>query len=246
MSDLTRPSTSLVERAVLESRMIRLLTGIYTTFVNEVRQDAQDAFENDALVAAAPDHSFTYTRVMTRWRAAVAVLADTRPSTPTKVLRLMERADIPRQLYSEVRDVLLTARTMGWSNYWTKVQLGKKVVPLSPEGVSRELYRASIERIARTAATYEHGMSVKERAQKQDFTHLRWVARMDRFTRPTHLEANGQTVAMDEPFLVAGYYLDAPGDPSAPPAVSANCRCTLIAVRLTSSPESPDGATLEP
>lgn len=54
----------------------------------------------------------------------------------------------------------------------------------------------------------------------------RWIATFDRRTRETHADANGQTVALDQPFSVGGYDLDFPGDPNGPPQEVINCRCT--------------------
>lgn len=54
----------------------------------------------------------------------------------------------------------------------------------------------------------------------------RWIATFDRRTRETHADANGQTVALDQPFSVGGAELDYPGDPNGPPQEVINCRCT--------------------
>jgi SPP1 gp7 family putative phage head morphogenesis protein len=51
-----------------------------------------------------------------------------------------------------------------------------------------------------------------------------WIATRDDRTREAHADADGQTVGLDEPFVVDGEELDTPGDGSA--ANSANCRCT--------------------
>lgn len=47
-------------------------------------------------------------------------------------------------------------------------------------------------------------------------------------TRETHLEADGQTVWFDEPFIVGGEEMDAPHDPGASPEETINCRCQVI------------------
>lgn len=58
----------------------------------------------------------------------------------------------------------------------------------------------------------------------------RWQAAEDARTRPTHVEADGQTVALNEPFRVGGASLDFPGDPTGPPEEVINCRCTTITI----------------
>lgn len=51
----------------------------------------------------------------------------------------------------------------------------------------------------------------------------RWQAAEDDRTRPTHNDADGQTVALNEPFTVGRASLDFPGDPSGPPGEVINC-----------------------
>lgn len=56
-----------------------------------------------------------------------------------------------------------------------------------------------------------------------------WIATLDNRTRHDHAMADGQTVAEDKPFVVGGYKLMYPGDPSGPGHEIYNCRCTMIA-----------------
>lgn len=66
-----------------------------------------------------------------------------------------------------------------------------------------------------------------------------WLTRNDSSVRSAHRAAAGQLRLLDEPFRVAGTSMQAPGDPSAPPALTVNCRC-----RLAIAPE-PRTASLE-
>lgn len=52
-----------------------------------------------------------------------------------------------------------------------------------------------------------------------------WHARDDSATRPGHKRADGQTVFVNQPFIVNMEALMAPGDPSGSPANVINCRC---------------------
>lgn len=51
----------------------------------------------------------------------------------------------------------------------------------------------------------------------------RWQAAEDERTRQTHRDADGQTVALSEPFTVGRASLDFPGDPLGPPEEVINC-----------------------
>jgi hypothetical protein len=55
-----------------------------------------------------------------------------------------------------------------------------------------------------------------------------WLATGDSHTRFTHMEADGQTVGMDEPFIVGGAELQYPGDPDGPSQEVVGCRCTQV------------------
>lgn len=75
----------------------------------------------------------------------------------------------------------------------------------------------------------------------------RWQSAEDARTRPTHVAADGQTVALNEPFIVGGASLDFPGDPTGPPELVINCRCTtitIIDVAALNLPASSDTVTL--
>jgi len=54
-----------------------------------------------------------------------------------------------------------------------------------------------------------------------------WLATTsDERTRPSHAEADGQEVGLDEPFQVGDDELMYPGDPDGSPEEVANCRCS--------------------
>lgn len=55
-----------------------------------------------------------------------------------------------------------------------------------------------------------------------------WASIHDHKTRPDHREADGQTIEADLKFNIGGIGMDAPGDPTAPPGQSINCRCRAL------------------
>lgn len=108
---------------------------------------------------------------------------------------------------------------------------------MTAEAISKELARrnrhASI-RNARTMATgcqnagrvdsYKRaeGMGIK---LKQE-----WLATLDGRTRHEHRLLDGQRVEVGKPFVVDGYEIEYPGDPTAEAHLVYNCRCTLVPV----------------
>lgn len=52
-----------------------------------------------------------------------------------------------------------------------------------------------------------------------------WTAIEDAVTRPDHSDADGQTVPVDQPFIVGGYECQYPGDDDLPDEEVINCRC---------------------
>lgn len=54
-----------------------------------------------------------------------------------------------------------------------------------------------------------------------------WIATEDHRTRPSHEKIDGQEVDIDGKFIVGGYAMSYPHDPSGPPQETISCRCTL-------------------
>lgn len=55
-----------------------------------------------------------------------------------------------------------------------------------------------------------------------------WVATLDDRTREAHADADGQTVRLDERFVVGDEEMDGPGDQDADAGNVINCRCSIV------------------
>lgn len=90
--------------------------------------------------------------------------------------------------------------------------------------------RKSAVRAARTAITgAQNGgrqYAYEEAAKLGIEVRKRWIATKDGHTREAHGLADGQVVDYDKPFVVGGFKMMFPGDPSAPGHLVWNCRCT--------------------
>lgn len=99
-------------------------------------------------------------------------------------------------------------------------------------GVSDTNMKAAI-RNARTMTTGAENAGRRAghaRAEKMGI-HLEdvWIATLDGRTRHEHRLLDQQSVKVGKPFRIYGYKLRYPGDPTAPPWLVYNCRCTIIA-----------------
>lgn len=70
-----------------------------------------------------------------------------------------------------------------------------------------------------------------------------WLATPGSRTRTSHKRADGQTVLMDESFIVGGESMDRPLDPSADAKEVVNCRCVMQMFFVGDT--RPDGTTIE-
>lgn len=85
---------------------------------------------------------------------------------------------------------------------------------------------------ARTACTSAENRGRQdsyERAEEDGVVLVKmWLATKDERTRDTHIEADGQVVDIDKPFIVGNSKMMYPGDPAGEPCEVYNCRCTTI------------------
>lgn len=92
--------------------------------------------------------------------------------------------------------------------------------------------RESAMRTARTAVTSAQNAGRQDADQELEemgaIIEKTWQATDDDRTRESHADADGQTVPVDEPFIVGGEEMMYPADPSGSPENTYNCRCTMI------------------
>lgn len=88
------------------------------------------------------------------------------------------------------------------------------------------------KRLAPTLATAAYNTHVLQLLVEHDYSKKAWVCRHDPKVRPTHLEADGQTVALSRPFIVGGHLIQFPAESTtAPIDIWINCRCVVIGRR---------------
>lgn len=152
--------------------------------------------------------------------------------------------------------MLATNRVVGMGpRMWTDVN--RKIARGVHQGVNTETIKATIEdltgysefradTIARTetVGAYNGGEWDGARALGPYGPRFKsWLAASDRRTRPSHVEADGQTKPFEEPFDVGGVRMMRPHDMGAPAAEVVNCRCVLQLYYVGDT--LPDGTVVE-
>lgn len=240
---LYSPGQATAERAGLEAALTSALLRELRMFLVGVRRDAARAVESPLLLAAAVE-PFALASVLGRWaQFSAAVLAQVSRKLPyaddaltrSEYLRGVERrlrdSSLPLSTYEAARAVLVQHAGDPTS---TRYAVNRALAKALEAGRGSEWHNQA-ERIARTEATALHAHNQQAAMNEAGVEFKRWVAVRDGKTRPAHARANGQTVPVDSAFVVGGWSMQGPGDPSAPAEQTANCRCVQVAVSQPSA-----------
>lgn len=239
--DLESPGAAFARQARMESRVTALLTRALRGFLDDVRRAIDE--QGFGLTAA---------QVAQRWQARVDdALASPQISDEARAYigEVVGESVLPGNAY----DAAIALLTLAHEESWTAADLRAEsrdvfAVVDSLEAAGRRVPRnganwdaldaaaggdwmAKMKRDARTAVTGLDGLITSSELARQGYTRRRWVTMHDDKVRDTHRHAEGQTVGIDEPFVVGGYPLRYPGDRQAPPEISINCRCVQVGVR---------------
>lgn len=166
-------------------------------------------------------------------------LADEEPDALLRVQQYLagtknRLVSVPDSVYGSVRGATMKATTEGWSID----ELEQRIDGILAEaGAERWTNRARV--IARTealgaynAGTFAGFLSYSK--QIEGPWEKVWLATHDHRTRRTHARetgADGQRVALLEPFKVGEGLLMYPGDPTGPPEEVIQCRCSILLAR---------------
>lgn len=115
--------------------------------------------------------------------------------------------------------------------------LGKERIDRMVEGYRARYLQYRAETIARTESLRVVNLARAEALQQvledtglpTESVRRTWRATQDKRTRDTHSAMDGQVKGLNEPFeSPSGALLEFPGDPTAPPSESVNCRCVVL------------------
>lgn len=98
------------------------------------------------------------------------------------------------------------------------------------------------QNIARTESMRSLNAGTHELFKEYGVQEQEWITTIDGRERDSHREVNKEVRKIGDPFLVGGWPMMYPGDPSAPPSEVCNCRCSLLPVVKTGEEVRPEPA----
>jgi len=120
-----------------------------------------------------------------------------------------------------INQAIADAATQGLDERATAALLRSR---MTEQSVSLATLRSRV--IARTEAHNASTAATQAAAEASEIPMKRqWVAAQGERTREDHSAADGQTVGMNQPFIVGGEELMYPGDPNGSAENVINCRC---------------------
>ena len=194
-----------------QGKIERLLNGLWFDSIDsfsgkiaELAKSSKD-YEKKAIFDGLDDS--TSSSIMADWVASIGLQKITMITSTTK---------------NDIENIIAEGIAEGLS----EKDIAKKINVVAPtKSASRSQTIARTE--AHGAANYAANETAK--AIGIDF-NKEWVSAQTERTRETHIDADGQVVAMHEPFSVGGYSMMMPSDSSmgAPAGEIINCMCAVV------------------
>lgn len=137
---------------------------------------------------------------------------------------------VPDQITKQIRDAVQDDATTNGPNPTSAANIVKNLLnPDAPTWASRA---QTIARTETLSANNQGGLASwtavhQSLAPMGGQVYKTWLATEDSRTRPDHIDIDGTEVGVDDSFSVGEDTMNGPGDESADPGNTINCRCTL-------------------
>jgi len=192
--------------------LVRQLEGLVQQIATQHAQRLARALKNGNVTALHPNEMTSLGNIVGNRFNQDALVQDVvsqfepiiRNAAANQSVRLQKLVTDMDKNGSSVEDIQNAIRKQAYSRSGWHKQLAIAATTASIEGAKQGVAYAAGKNVTRT-----------------------WVAHHDSHTRPTHIKADGQTVAGDKSFTVGGFLLRYPSDPLGPPQETCNCRCTI-------------------
>jgi hypothetical protein len=217
-------STEDIERALREADQTAMDT-IVTLWAVYVAEELSPALELNMLNASVS----TIAHLAEALGNPLTLLADQAIDTELYLQQARNRlVGIGDALWFNARAALVEGTELGESIPKLAARI-RDAVGVT-EGRARMIARTEVHGARNTVAMgtmqrFESAYGIPSGVMRKE-----WQATEDPRTRPTHHEADKQTVPFTEPFTVGGFPLQFPGDPTGPASEVINCRCATFAV----------------
>lgn len=139
---------------------------------------------------------------------------------------------VPDEIYADLDKIVRHGRDAKLGDKKTQELLAAEITP-GHAAYDKRLDVIS-DRVSRTLAISafnggdQDGHVAAAQAAGHKMPTKRWLSSHDTKVRPTHAEADGQVVDLDQDFTVGGFAAQFPGDWRLPPQEAVNCRCTAL------------------
>lgn len=239
----TSPGEALAQQAAMERRLERALTRATRDMLVEVKGQALS-------------HNLTAGSSAGAWERAVSTaLIEVGMRPGSEAFQWLGSAllelDLGSEAYSSAQAVLLKAASTfpapdagqleeamdAALDLETPSLVAAGAAPPAPQRLLARMKRlgdrwsSKVKRSVRTGFTGFSGYVAMHAMRAAGRDEKMWVCRHDEATRSSHLEADGQVVAVERPFMVGGVPLMYPGDRGGPAEETFNCRCVIVSPR---------------
>lgn len=199
----------------------------------ELDADTRAFLINELMSDTFPDEVFSTARDTSAEAASMNLSDERRRDVLTETLSM----DTGTVVLAVVAGVLLLGGSPTGTVAPPKPGAPDKVFTPTPEAplpglrVGAMSWKLRMRYSARTVSTRLNGWLTQQGLSLLGIAQKRWVSRHDPRVRSTHAAADGQTVAVNQPFLVGGELLRYPGDGYGSAGETINCRCVMVGVR---------------
>lgn len=242
--DITSPGSAFAWQARVEERLMIVMTNALTDFLSAVYTAALS--QGLSLLPGTVEDLWT--------QQVTSALQNEDWLTETAYDYLIDpilNSDMPAEVYSSVHEVLTTAQREEWSRSTLRDRLDAVLDPDTSEVIQAAgdekprrkrlwdkartvgtSWRNNVQRLVQTKVTGLQGfVGMKVLEDNPDINYKRWVSKRDSRVRPTHVEADGQTVPAMTAFEVGGASLMYPGQAGAQYEEIVRCRCVMVGIR---------------
>ncbi len=184
------------------------------------------SFSEELLAALAEDHASALQTSGQQLFDEIGKDSVWRLPSQDAIQFIEDRANLLANVPDEIHTEIMQSIEQGLQNGESRKDLMARI-----STAFDEIGKGRAETIANTETAAAFNYARDKAMREAGVTHKRWLhsqSPLIKEPRPTHVEADGQVVPIDEPFDIGGVKMIHPGDESAPADEVINCHCVAI------------------